>query len=224
MSNLNDDIQIRISSLGSTRQLITFLAGGVIGLYAILGKLITSENSLLFCHLDLMMYSNLLVSLIVISFLGAIISSIMAIFLLTDSIHNYSKLPELMNDKLYVTNAEAGKFHNRAIYADDLSYFFVRIGVSFMISNILLLVCTVSHIYFKNDIFDNPYTYIVSIVIGFALIFYCYYVSHYTDNLKKNKIWKRFYKVLKRLYKYFAFYRWKEAAKDTKYSVNGSSK
>lgn len=175
MTETTEVIKIRIESLDHTRQLVAILAGSLTGVYTAIG--VFSSN------LMALSLSNILVLMIIITLGLTNLCFVQAVLLLTDSIHNYSKILEYRQSDLF-TSAESNATlaHKRALASDDLGYFFVRVGTFSITYNILLALTTVIF-----NIFDIPqlcfsgvFIIVLLFLIAFFLVTYCYYVSHYT--------------------------------------------
>ena len=165
-------IKIRIDSLQHNRQFIAFLAGGFTGIYTIIGIFLVNKG--FSCDLFTLV-------LLLLTFALADLCFILSVFLLTDSIHNYSKILEY--DQLTGSANEKNKSrvaHLRALTSDDLSYFFVRVGTYFLTYNLLLAILTDSIHNIKSiPFFIAPGVAIIFLLIVFYLVIYCYRVSHY---------------------------------------------
>ncbi|NOY88421.1 MAG: hypothetical protein GXO93_03385, partial [FCB group bacterium] len=136
---IKDAIKSRIESLNHTRQLVVVLVTIFTGLYVIGGKDFAAKIAEgQYWHRS---PGHFFILLIVGTLVLFDISFILAVFLLTDSIHNYSKVLEYSCEDLFDLSKEKGEpalSHNRALISDDLSYFFVRIGTLLLILNLLI--------------------------------------------------------------------------------------
>jgi hypothetical protein len=186
MTETAEAIKIRVDSLQHNRQLITVLAGGLTGVYTVIG--VFSANQGVFFGMSSQapwrwFYPtwNLLVLGLLLTLALTNLCFILSVFLLTDSIHNYSKILEYLQNDLF-TNAEseAGLAHQRALTSDDLSYFYVRVGTFFLTFNLLLAVLAV----ITQSVQPMPfYVVLVEIIacglVAFSLVLGCYRASHY---------------------------------------------
>lgn len=178
-------IKLRIESLQHTRQLITFLAGGLTGVYTIVG--LFSANLEVFCGAGQALWSWFstgwsVLALGLLLTLGATnICLILSVFLLTDSIHNYSKILEYRQSDLFAgTSDEATLAHHRALAADDLSYYYLRVGIFFLVFNLLLAVLTVGTLPIPSlPFYAAPIGIMGCALVAFFLVLRCYRVSHY---------------------------------------------
>ena len=131
-------IKIRIDSLQHNRQFISFLAGGFTGIYTIIGIFLVNKG---------FSWDLLTLVLLLLTFALADLCFILSVFLLTDSIHNYSKILEYHQIDWFA-NGNNGKSKarlalKRALASDDLSYFFLRVGTFFLTFNLLSAIITV---------------------------------------------------------------------------------
>ena len=186
MAETAEVIKIRIDSLQHTRQLIAVLAGGLTGVYTVIGVL-SANQGIFFDTSSQTLWSwfypawNLLVLGLLVTLALTNLSFILSVFLLTDSIHNYSKILEYRQNDLFTDAvSESSLAHQRALVSDDLSYFYVRVGTFFLIFNLLLAALAV----ITQSIQPMPfYVVLVEILIcglvAFFLVLRCYRVSHY---------------------------------------------
>jgi hypothetical protein len=186
MTDAVEVIKIRIESLRHNRQLITTLAGGLTGIYVIIGALSTNQGIIFgtdgqaswFCPAWRLLLLGLVLTLALTN-----LCFILAAFLLTDSIHQYSKILEY-RQKDWFTHSEskAGLAHQRALASDDLSYFHVKAGTFFLVFNLLLATLTVA----TGPIQSIPvYVALIGILVcglvAFSLVLYCYRASHFKE-------------------------------------------
>ncbi len=191
-------IKIRIDSLQHNRQFIGFLAVVLTGIYTIIGIFLVNKG----------FNQNLLILGLLLTFALADLCFILSIFLLTDSIHNYSKILEYRQNDLF-TNGEskASLAHQRALICDDLSYFFARVGTFFLIYNLLLAVITVITQFIKQIPFFIALAGLIILgILAFFLVIYCYRVSHY-------KI--QGHSFSKSVIKFWDYRQWRKAIKST---------
>lgn len=188
-------IKIRIDSLQHNRQFIAFLAGGFTGIYTIIGIFLVNKG---------FSWDLLTLVLLLLTFALADLCFILSVFLLTDSIHNYSKILEYYQIDWFA-NGNKGKSKarlalKRALASDDLSYFFVRVGTFFLTFNLLSAIITV----IIHNIKSIPFyiAHIVAIALSF-LVIYCYRVSHY--KVPEDSFIKAFVK-------FWNYRRWRKAA------------
>lgn len=214
---IENAVKSRIESLTHTRQLIVVLGTILTGLYIIAGKdlagkIISGQNIGTWCSPPW----NTLILLIVSSLVLIDISFILSIFLLTDSIHNYSKVLEYSCKDLFEQTGgetEAALSHNRALVSDDLSYFFVRVGTLLLIFNLLMAFGAM--VFSKIDDANGIWVIALSLaglVVSTLLVVYSYHVSHYkkkSESKSKEKQYKK--QFLKHFAKFWKFWRWKKA-------------
>jgi hypothetical protein len=184
MADTAEVIKIRIDSLHHTRQLIAVLAGGLTGAYTVIG-ILSANQGIFFDTSSQTSWSwfypawNLLVLGLLVTLALTNLSFILSVFLLTDSIHNYSKILEYRQNDLFADAvSESSLAHQRALVSDDLSYFYVRVGTFFLIFNLLLAVITV----ITQSIQQMPIILMEILICGlvaFFLVLRCYRVSHY---------------------------------------------
>jgi uncharacterized protein YqhQ len=147
---------------------------------------------------------------LLLTFVFADLCFILSVFLLTDSIHSYSKILEYRQNEFYPYDDKEDKAniaHQRALASDDLSYFFARVGTFFLIYNLLLVVLTVTTQSMKSVQFPlDPILVIISGIVSLSLVMYCYRVSHHkntNDSLSKavKNFWdfRRWREVIKKL-------------------------
>lgn len=178
-------VKVRIESLHHTRQLITFLAGGLTGVYTIVG--LFSANLEVFLTSGQAPWSwlstgwNALVLGLLLTLGATNICLILSVFLLTDSIHHYSKILEYRQSDLFAgTGDEATLAHHRALASDDLSYYYLRVGIFFLVFNLLLAVLTVGILPIASlPLYSAAIVFVVCALIAFFLVLRCYRVAHY---------------------------------------------
>ncbi len=209
MAEITDVIKLRIDSLEHNRQLVTVLAGGLTAVYTAVGVfsvnqgLLSSSSQVPWSWIDSAW--NFFVLAILLSVGATNLCFILAVFLLTDSIHNYSKILEYRQGDLF-TNAEGEAIlaHQRALVSDDLSYFYVRVGTFFITYNLLLAVVAVA----TKQIQPMPIHFVLIglLTCGLAAFFFvvgCYRVSHY-------KVPE--YSLAKAIVRFWNPCRWRDAA------------
>ncbi|MDY7040986.1 MAG: hypothetical protein SVX38_08995 [Chloroflexota bacterium] len=185
MEQTVETIKVRIESLQHTRQLITFLAGGLTGVYTVIGLLSANLEAFFGSGQTLWSWLSTGWSVLVLGLLLTLGSTnicfILSVFLLTDSIHNYSKILEYRQGDLFAdTNDEAILAHHRALAADDLSYYYLRVGVFFLVFNLLLAMLTVVTLPMPSlPFYVAPIGVLVCALVAFFLVLRCYRVSHY---------------------------------------------
>lgn len=186
MTQTAEVVKIRIDSLQHSRQLITVLAGGLTGIYTVIA-VFSANQGVLFGMSSQTLWSwfypawNFLVLGLLLTLGLTNLCFILSVFLLTDSIHQYSKILEYRQNDLFIgAESEANLAHQRALASDDLSYFYIKVGTFFLTSNLLLAVLTV----ITRPMQSMPF-YVVFIevlvcgLVAFFLVLYCYRVSHY---------------------------------------------
>jgi uncharacterized membrane protein len=201
MNELQEIIRLRIDALQHTRQLIVAITAGISTIYTILVTF--AEKDLVSCGIVALQFHRWFCIFIIVSLVITILSFILAIFLLTDAIHHYSKIAEYAWRQRYPKGyRKAAKSHVRALAADDLSYYGVRIGIFSLVTHIMTVFAL---IIFETMLFHHFFKVaIVLIIIGWITVIYCYYVSHY--ELSE-------YTLVKIICKFFNPFRWKEAVK-----------
>ena len=178
-------IKVRIESLQHTRQLITFLAGGLTGVYTIIGLFSANLETFFGSGQALWSWLSTGWSVLVLGLLLTLgltnICLILSVFLLTDSIHNYSKILEYRQSDLFTgANDEAILAHHRALAADDLSYYYLRVGMFFLVFNLLLAMLTVVTLPVPSlPFYVAPIGTLVCALVAFSLVLRCYRVSHH---------------------------------------------
>jgi hypothetical protein len=178
-------IKVRIESLQHTRQLVTFLAGGLTGVYTVIG--LFSANLETFYGSGQALWSwlstgwSVLVLGLLLTLGATNICLILSVFLLTDSIHNYSKILEYRQSDLFAdANDEAILAHHRALSADDLSYYYLRVGMFFLVFNLLLALLTVGSLPIPSlPLYVASIGILICALVAFFLVLGCYRVSHY---------------------------------------------
>lgn len=216
MTETAEVIKIRIDSLQHSRQLITVLAGGLTGIYTVIGVFLANRG-LFFRVSGQTLWSwfcpawNFLVLGLLLTLGLTNLCFILSVFLLTDSIHNYSKILEYRQNDLFTgRESEAGLAHQRALASDDLSYFYIKVGTFFLIFNLLLSVLTVITQPMQLMSF---YVVLIEILVcglvAFFLVLYCYRVSHY-------KVPE--YSLAKAIARFWNFRGWRDAARGSKHS------
>lgn len=216
---IEDAIKSRIESLTHTRQYIVILGSIITGLYVLAGKEFIGNLKFTLVHTP--PWSCLIFS-IAVSIILADISFILSIFLLTDSIHNYSKVLEYSCNSLFERDdgkKEAALSHNRALVSDDLSYFFARIGTLLLIFNLFVaLWFIISKKYFNIEGFYALLSILICFGLSIWFVSSAYYVAHYKMKIdskrksdseseeddKGNQYWKN-------LWRFWGFWKWVEA-------------
>lgn len=188
-------VSIRIDALSHTRQLIIFSIGILTIISSVSISSLTSTNSELFIN-QIFPFGKTALNVSLIA-LGAVeVSFIMAVFLLTDAIHHYSKSIE------YVELGEVSKTEKRAVAADDVSYFFVRIG---LFALIFVVIWVLMQLLFYPKESCNCFqilTSIISVTLAFLLVWFGYHVSHHPKTYCESAI------------DYFRFWGWKKAVEN----------
>lgn len=202
MTETTEVISIRIESLEHTRQLVAILAGSLTAVYAVIGVFSANQTSWSLSN----QAWNVLLLMLLITLGLTNLCFVQALLLLTDSIHNYSKILEYLQSGLY-TSAESNATlaHKRALASDDFGYFFVRVGTFSITYNLLLALTAVI---FKILCIPQLLFYVVLVIvllflIAFFLVAYCYYVSHYTGPE---------YSFGKAIARFWNYKRWRDAA------------
>ena len=180
-SYTTDVVKIRIGSLEHTRHFIGIVMGVVAG-----ACFLAADNDfvMLWIQMELVNDWQPQTGLIVLSIALAELCFLLAVYLLTDAIHNYSKILEYQDQSLYggVASYKGIESHPSALAADDLSYFFVRIGT------LLLVWCfflSMVRLFFKPTVECHQVLLSVGLLIStIGLMLFIYRTSH----LKKNMV------------------------------------
>lgn len=184
-SRLANVAQIRIESLQHNRELITSFVGGITAVYTIVfGVLtfVTDQNSSISINLIKFFYNNsILIGSILLTLAATNIFFILSIWLLTDSIHCYSKMVEY-ESILGATNEEIAVEHKRALAADDLSYFYSRLGTLSLLTNLCLSISgIIGWTILPNLLGFSGLIAFLCALLAFLLVFHAYRVSHYKE-------------------------------------------
>lgn len=214
MTETAEVVKIRIDSLEHNRQLITTLAAGLTGIYTIIAIFstdqggffgITGQASWSWFHPAWhFLVLGLLLTLALVN-----LCFILAAFLLTDSIHHYSKILEYrQKDWFTYPESKARLAYQRALASDDLSYFYVKAGAFFLTFNLLLAALTVV----TKPIQSIPlYAVLIGVLacglVAFAPVLYCYRASHFKEPE---------YSVGQAIVRFWNFRGWRNAARTLK--------
>jgi hypothetical protein len=222
MEAIQEIIGVRIDALQHTRQAIAILGGGIAGGYVIVSGLSYSQSAM-----PLFLESAFWLTIcpkcwclfpmaISISLLLMLIMQIMAVFLLTDSIHNYSKMLEYGTGKLLSVEEKGIHLsHRRALAADDLSYFCVRASVVFMLIHLLLLSFILfGVVYGSLSCFVTVVSVPCILFVSFGIVLYCYRASHHEIERSRS--------ICQDIYRFWNPNRWKDAANKSVYGTSES--
>jgi len=184
MTDIVEVIKIRVDSLQHNRQLAAVLTGGLTGIYAIVGAFSASQG--IFSEMSALALGPwlawvLLLVLLILTLVSTDVSFILSVFLLTDSIHQYSKILEYRQEYFFGGNEDKARLaHRRALASDDLSYFYARMGTFTLVFNLLLaglavIICSMRPVPLYVAIIGA----LICGVAAFSLVLGCYRASHY---------------------------------------------
>ncbi len=205
--DMTDVITARISALEHTRQFVGMLAGILAALCALLA---TSEQIGMWFKDNLVADGQLFAPFLLVGLTVSELLFLMGVFLLTDSIHNYSKVQEYEEPRLFDNEHryKGNESHVSALAADDLSYWCIRVGTVSLFWIILLgalrLMVGPMHglsVCCQLALIASP------LVVSFLLVFFCYRVSHFRS---EQDGWR------KSLGKFIDPFRYKDAAKKSR--------
>lgn len=204
---MTDVITTRISALEHTRQFVGMLAGILAALCALLA---TSEQIGMWFIDNLVADGQLFASFVLVGLTVSEFLFLMGVFLLTDSIHNYSKVLEYEEPRLFDNEHryKGNESHVSALAADDLSYWCIRIGTVSLSWIILLVALRLLAVPMKEPSVCCQLALIASpLVVSFLLVFLCYRVSHFRP---EQDGW------CKSFWKFICPFRYKDAAKKSR--------
>lgn len=183
---MTDTVIVRISALEHTRQFVGMLAGVI----AALCTIVATSEKIGTWFIDVVVVNEQVFAKVVVC--GLIVSELLfllGVFLLTDSIHNYSKILEYKEPDLFgkVHCPKSGVAHVSALAADDLSYWCIRNGTVVLFWVILLFTFR----FIFGPIIGMPVCcesalVLLPLLVALLSVFYCYRVSHYGP---KQKDW-----------------------------------
>lgn len=195
---MTDVITARISALEHTRQFVGMLAGILAGLCVLLA---TSEQIGEWFRDNFVADGQLFAPFALVGLTVSELLFLMGVFLLTDSIHNYSKVleyeePHLFDNEHRYKGCES---HISALAADDLSYWCIRLGTVTLFWIILLVALLVAlrimigpmhglSVCCQLALIASP------LVVSLLLVLFCYRVSHFRP--KQDGWCKSFWKFI----------------------------
>jgi len=188
MAETREVIRIRIEALQHNREFIATLVGGLTLVYTAIGAIAVNQGLLSIIGSSTSVNSpayylewKILALTIFVTVAITDMKFILAIYLLTDSIHNYSKIVEYGQKDLFTDSGkDAVLAHQRALAADDLSYFYLRVGVFFLVWNLLLLIAAITTIFIVPlSLWAIILMIFACAFISFSVVIHAYRVSHY---------------------------------------------
>ncbi len=204
---MTDVITTRISALEHIRQFVGMLAGILAGLCALLA---TSEQIRTWFTDNLVADGQLFAPFVLVRLTISELLFLMGVLLLTDSIHNYSKVLEYEEPRLFDNEHryKGNESHVSALAADDLSYWCIRLGTVTLFWIILLVALRLMvgpihglSVCCQLALIASP------LVVSFLSVFFCYRVSH--CHPEQDGWWKS-------LWKFIWPFRYKDAAKKSR--------
>jgi len=183
------------------------LAGILAALCALLA---TSEQIGMWFIDNLVADGQLFASFVLVGLTVSELLFLIGVFLLTDSIHNYSKVleyeePHLFDNKHRYKGCES---HVSALAADDLSYWCIRVGTVSLIWSLFLITARLLIGPIRTwSSCCQCILVLLLLLVSCLLVFYAYWVSHYGP--KRDPWCKSFGKFLNP-------FRYKDAAKKSR--------
>lgn len=182
--DLVDAVKTRVESLSHTRTLIgvggSILTGLSVGAAAAGQALSVASEGSEGLRLQVQCIPWGLDPFVVVFVVLTDLFFLLSLFTLTDAIHNYSKVLEYMVPGLFPGGCrKSGLAHRRALAADDLSYFFVRWGIVFLVATLLLCVPVTL---LASPLAQSKTLHFVAaglcLLAALSVVFVCYDASH----------------------------------------------